>query len=295
MTNNSALGTSLLDRKLRHLAGLDFIPPELLDLLAKVAKRQIEARETAEVEIPARARKPSPDRHLRGEPLLPASDFAYDHAQYKELFEEFRTLLAGTGGHLKRAAETIGEEIAAGRLDPEEAAARFLDSDQEFFESFAEKTPDAPSTLSFLVQAALTPSIEELGEQLAEGHDRERVWEHGTCPVCGGLPLIGRLKDHEGKRYLTCSFCRTEYRVPRIKCPFCGEDEQSKLLFFESPDEPGYRVDTCKSCKLYIKTADFRQLDRLSLPLLDDLESLPLDILARQEGYTRPTVSAWGF
>ena len=28
---------------------------------------------------------------------------------------------------------------------------------------------------------------------------------------------------------------------------------------------------------------------------LNDLASLPLDMLARQEGYSRPTPSAWGF
>ena len=39
----------------------------------------------------------------------------------------------------------------------------------------------------------------------------------------------------------------------------------------------------------------FRQLDRPSLPLLDDLESIALDIRAQNQGLARPVLSAWGF
>jgi FdhE protein len=41
--------------------------------------------------------------------------------------------------------------------------------------------------------------------------------------------------------------------------------------------------------------ADFRKLDKASLPPWDDLESLSLDILAAKEGYQRSTLSGWGF
>jgi len=40
---------------------------------------------------------------------------------------------------------------------------------------------------------------------------------------------------------------------------------------------------------------DFREMDKKVLPPLDDLESLPLDLKAKEEGYIRPTLSAWGF
>jgi FdhE protein len=60
-------------------------------------------------------------------------------------------------------------------------------------------------------------------------------------------------------------------------------------------EEPGYRVDVCASCKSYIKTIDFREMDRTALPQFDDLDSLALDFVAREQGYIRPTLSAWGF
>jgi len=284
-----------LEKKLQILKKLDHIPEQMLGLLSKVANRQLEARGQASLSVPSDADLPPKDKHALGAPLLPANEFAYDQEQYKALFSEFLDLMAEAGGPLKSSAELIRESMEKDGFDPLEAAARFLDADHEYFEEQAKKTPEAPSSLSFLVQAALSPSFEALGRELNNKRDQDTIWNHGTCPVCGSLPLIGRLKNKEGSRHLTCAFCHTEYRIPRISCPYCGENEQGKLQFFDSPDEPGYRVETCKSCKMYIKTVDFRDLDRISMPLLDDLESLALDILARQEGYTRPTVSGWGF
>jgi FdhE protein len=54
-------------------------------------------------------------------------------------------------------------------------------------------------------------------------------------------------------------------------------------------------VDVCAACRRYVKAADFRALDKVSVPVLDDLESLALDILAREAGFERPVLSAWGF
>jgi FdhE protein len=284
-----------LEKKLQKLKELDYIPDEMLELLSKVANRQLAAREEADVAAPADGDLPASDKHALGAPLLPANEFGFDAGQYKELFKEFLGFMEESGGTLQSAAALIREDMENGGLDLDDVAKRFLAADQDYFEQRAQRTPDAPSSLSFLVQAALSPSFEALGRRLKAKHDADAIWNHGTCPVCGSLPLIGRIKTKEGARHLTCAFCHTEYRAPRIACPYCGETKQEKLQFFDSPEEPGYRVETCKSCKMYIKTVDFRDMDRISQPLLDDLESLAMDILARQEGYTRPTVSGWGF
>lgn len=57
----------------------------------------------------------------------------------------------------------------------------------------------------------------------------------------------------------------------------------------------GYQVHVCRSCKSYIKIADFREFfGRESIPALDDLESLPLDIAAQNEDFHRVAPSEWG-
>ena len=92
-----------------------------------------------------------------------------------------------------------------------------------------------------------------------------------------------------------CSYCRTTFRAKRIQCPFCLEEDAKKLDYFTTENEPGYQVHVCRSCKSYIKIADFREFfGRESIPALDDLESLPLDIAAQNEDFHRVAPSEWG-
>jgi len=286
--------TQRLKQKLDDISTRDFIPKPLIQIIGAVAQRQLAARAECKVEAPDGEVLCPADKHLQGRPLLIQSDFPFDREQVLSLFSEFADLLEASVGPAAKAAKFLRKEIKDKRLDMDEALRGHLDGDEKFFAGYGEKTPDAPKTLHFLVQAALTPSLEVVAGKL-KGHDPKMIWEHGTCPLCGGLPLIGRLKEKEGFRHLTCSFCHTEYRAKRIACPFCGEKRHEKLPFFESEDEPGYRVDTCETCKTYIKTVDFRALDKISIPLLDDLDSLALDFLAQAEGFKRPTASGWGF
>jgi FdhE protein len=285
----------LIRRKLEALKAKEYIPAPLRDVVCKVMERQLDARETCKVDLPAEGDIASEERHLLGAPLLDREAFGYDKEQYIILFREFFEYLRESGGMGDEVAETILKDIAEGELDLHEAAEKFLQDDETFFTEYAARIPQAPLALHFLVQAALAPSLQAVAMSVFHRHNNEAPWEHGSCPVCGGAPVVGRLVEKEGYRKLTCSFCRTEYRVKRVLCPYCCEGDSTKLLFFRSEDEPGWRVETCASCKAYIKTADFREMDRVSVPLLDDLESLALDVLADKEGYVRPTLSGFGF
>ena len=122
-----------------------------------------------------------------------------------------------------------------------------MNDDQAYFEAAAEITPSAPRLAAFLVQASLAPCIEARAAAAVAPEDLETVWPHGHCPVCGSLPLIGTLKENEGLRYLTCSFCHTEYRAKRLQCPYCQEESMDKLEYFDATGEPGFHVNVCRS------------------------------------------------
>ena len=92
-----------------------------------------------------------------------------------------------------------------------------------------------------------------------------------------------------------CSFCGFAHRIRRICCPYCDETDTGKLKLFSVAEYPGVRVDVCDTCGMYVKTLDFRALDKKLLPALDDMATGALDVLAQQRGYRRPTLSAWGF
>lgn len=155
--------------------------------------------------------------------------------------------------------------------------------------------PDAPSALPFLVMAGAVPSLQAAGIALAEakGIDPEQIHSRGTCPVCGSPPYMLELRGKEGQRFAHCSFCRFVYRIRRVACACCNIDKADQLTGFTADGEPGFRVETCAQCNTYIKTIDFRELDREAFAPLNDLESLPLDMLAANHGYTRMALSAW--
>jgi len=270
-------------------------PEALIELVDTVVRRQLAARAEARIELPAESELASADQRAQGAPLLDRDNFPHDRAQALALFQEFLEMLTAREDALGQAGGVIAEAVAKGEIKPDEALDAYLKADEAYFEPWAERTPEAPRTLSFLAQSSISPSVVEAASQLAERLEKDTVWLHGHCPVCAGLPLIGELREKAGFRYVTCSFCFTSYRVPRLACAFCGEKEASKLAYFSADDEKGYRVEVCESCKMYIKSTDFRELDKVSLPLVDDLESLSLDILAGNEGYTRPTLSGLGF
>lgn len=285
----------LLVSKLNELRKKEYLPADLIELLAQVYPAQITARAAARLTLPAPEQLAPADYQAQGAPLIPRPDLPFDLKQARGLFTQFLDLLRAQSGPMAAAAATVAAQLDAA---PEEMIAAFQayrNVDDAYFQAWASRTEQAPRTMAFLVQAAMAPSLAAASAALDASTPPERIWEHGHCPVCGSLPLIASLQEKEGLRFLTCSYCTAHYRAVRLGCPLCGENDPQKLSFFFSPDAPGFKVHVCATCSMYIKTVDFREFDKPALPLFDDLESLPLDILAHSRGYKRPTASGWGF
>lgn len=282
--------------RMKQLRRRDFLPQQLLDIVETVYARQLSAAAEARISLPAPGDLAPADMHAQGAPLVLRSAFPHDADQARALFGEFLGVLESAGDAAADAARLVAEAVKTGDLAPGAALTAFLEENERFFGDWERRIPDAPRTVLFLAQSSLAPSVAAAAEALAAAHhDLDAVWTHQHCPICGGLPLMADLKERQGFRYASCSFCRTRYRIPRLSCAFCGETDASRLSYFSAEDEPGYRVEVCATCKLYLKTTDFRELDKAVVPVLDDLESLPLDILAGNEGFKRPTLSGLGF
>ena len=113
-------------------------------------------------------------------------------------------------------------------------------------------------------------------------------WENSFCPVCGFLPSIGVLgRNKEGVMSLVCSLCETQWDFRRLRCPFCGNDNQNDLGYLYSETDEGYRVNYCNKCKLYLKVVDIRKKGNVYSYPVEDILTLPLDILAQEKGYKR--------
>jgi FdhE protein len=108
------------------------------------------------------------------------------------------------------------------------------------------------------------------------------------CPFCKRKPGVGVLRPlgDGGQRSLVCSFCLAEWEFRRIVCPGCGEENHAKLPVYTAEDLKHVRVEGCDSCRSYLKTVDLTK-SGLAEPIVDEMASIPLDLWAQKQGYTK--------
>jgi formate dehydrogenase maturation protein FdhE len=108
------------------------------------------------------------------------------------------------------------------------------------------------------------------------------------CPFCKRKPGLGVLRPlgDGGQRSLICSLCLAEWEFRRIVCPGCGEENHAKLPVYTAEELIHVRVEACDSCRTYIKTVDMTK-SGLAEPIVDEMASIPLDVWAREQGYTK--------
>ena len=138
--------------------------------------------------------------------------------------------------------------------------------------------------IDLFLEECLRPAFEKVVAGYGEVVLKSK-WSEGYCPICGKEPKIGEIKEEEGARFLFCNQCGIEWPFLRIKCPFCGNEEQQTLAYFTVEDDERYRVDVCNECKRYIKIVDFRETKEEPNLDIEDITTLHLDILATEEGY----------
>src|SRR5258708_11599703 len=108
------------------------------------------------------------------------------------------------------------------------------------------------------------------------------------CPFCKRKPGLGVLRPlgDGGQRSLVCSFCLAEWEFRRIVCPGCGEENHAKLPVYTAEELKHVRMECCDSCRCYIKTVDLTK-SGLAEPIVDEMASIPLDLWAQKQGYTK--------
>ncbi|HHT9154817.1 MAG TPA: formate dehydrogenase accessory protein FdhE [Candidatus Tripitaka sp. YC43] len=115
------------------------------------------------------------------------------------------------------------------------------------------------------------------------------------CPFCGHRPQAGCLRpmDNASQRFLICSFCHGEWPYQRLSCPNCAESDKTKLSYLVAEGWPAVRLDTCETCRQYIKTIDLGK-DPEAVPVVDELATIPLDVWARERGYEKMELNLAG-
>jgi FdhE protein len=156
----------------------------------------------------------------------------------------------------------------------------------------------APSDRQFYAKALLQPYAEFLAQARIHPLGRELVVDGQRCPFCGGTPQCSvlHLVDDSasgGGRRLLCATCLGEWPVRRVLCVHCGEEDERKLGYFQTPAFDCLRVDACDTCQRYLKAVDLTRVG-LAVPLVDEVAGGPLDIWARERGYTKIELNLLG-
>ena len=146
-----------------------------------------------------------------------------------------------------------------------------------------ERLPSEPQ--DFLARAFLQPYAEWVRSSLPASGDSANG---RSCPFCRRKPGAGILRPQgDGAlRSLLCSFCFGEWEFRRILCPNCGEQDNKNVPVYTANEFAHIRLESCDSCKTYIKTVDLTKSGRAE-PVVDEIASAPLDLWAQERGYTK--------
>jgi FdhE protein len=213
---------------------------------------------------------------------LPLVDFTSGDYDLKEPKQYFLALLGIAEKMNPGETGEIVKDMEEGRLDfGEMVRESFAPVEGEEADQDDEETFDL---IAFFVEESMRPALEILVEKFGDTI-RKSDWSEGYCPVCGKEPKIGEIREEEGHRFLYCTQCGIEWNYMRVKCPFCGNEEQKTLAYFTVEGDERYRVDVCDNCKRYIKTVDFRSTNEKADLEVEDIATIHLDMLANEEGY----------
>lgn len=220
---------------------------------------------------------------------LPLIDFVGGNFDLTSPREYFNALVAIAERKMPADAKNVVEIIKSEQFDWEKMIRASFNNVEN--ETIAENTKHPEATeenldlIDLFVEESLRPELEYVADKYGKIVS-ECGWTEGYCPICGKEPKIGEIRrDEDGKRYLFCHQCGYKWNFRRIKCPFCGNEEQHSLAYFAVEGEERYHVDVCNKCRRYIKTVELpKSAEEINLDV-EDIATLHLDMLAYEEGY----------
>ena len=225
-------------------------------------------------------------KSAEGFPLVDKGDLELDIASAKTLFERLCKVLKDNENVSEDVAK-IEHALNREELNLDELFKKTAAQNGDYLAGLSDRLDLKAEIVSFLAGNSLRPIFEAYADEL-KGHVNQEKWWRPYCPICGSKPVMAELIGDKKKRFLVCSCCGYEWRYTRTKCPFCEKtDPKGSKFFLTEKEGTAYRVETCRKCRKYIKTVDTDELDEEFIPIVEDIGTLYLDVLAKKEGYTR--------
>ena len=227
--------------------------PEVEPLLEKIARAQERAARDFRPVVAA-----PDDAASGGKPRLAPDRIEVDWDAFGRLLGELLDILSDWGGEETSTRVDAGEALALDDPGRRALLAACIEGSDALGQRAEALGLDA-EVFALAVRYAFAPFLGACAAELRGGID-EMEDLSGRCPVCGAEPVVAEFDADDGHRRLTCGLCGTEWRFERLKCPFCGSDDQKRLGFLEVEGLEGCRADVCEACGRYLKTVDRRKV-----------------------------------
>jgi len=259
---------------------------ELLDIMADILILRAEYRNSMKNPIFRVEENLITKKMEGGLPLIDFMGKEYDLTRPKEYFN---SLISIAEKRMPEVAQNIIDIIKSQQFDWEKMIRASFDRKTEETDAqgllSGRESEENIDLIDLFTEESLRPELESIAEKYGKIVEKSN-WSEGYCPICGKEPKIGEIRDEEeGKRYLFCHQCGFKWYFHRIKCPFCGNEEQHSLAYFEVEGEERYRVDVCNKCRRYIKTVELPKSSEEPNLDVEDIATLHLDMIAYDEGY----------
>lgn len=264
---------------------------DLLDILADILILREEYRKDMEQSIFQVEENLIAQKMEGGLPLVDIAGSEHDLTRPKKYFE---SLIAIAQKRMPEAGQDILSIIQGEEFNWEKMIKSSFDRAQEDLKSDAPVEVETSSSseerdnfdlIDLFAEESLRPELEYIAEKYGAAVEKAG-WAEGYCPICGKEPKIGEIRaEEDGRRYLFCNQCGFKWHFRRIKCPFCGNDEQHSLAYFAVEGEERHRVDVCNKCRRYIKIVELPKSSEEPNLDVEDIATLHLDMIAYDEGY----------
>lgn len=216
-------------------------------------------------------------------PLLRKEKVQVDEAQFER---RWLLITAAVARHQdQESGQKLADVFRNHQWSAEEILATVLSDSPHDLHSRAESLSLPPDSAATVVRLTLFPVLAQWNDGLAPLRAGV-VWDRGYCPTCGSWPFLGEFRGLEQIRWLRCGFCAAEWKVPRLFCPCC-ENRDHRSLGYLSVEGDGskYRIDTCDSCRSYVKMlTTLMPLGPFQL-LAADVATIHLDLAAAEKSY----------
>lgn len=219
--------------------------------------------------------------------VLQSVDFDLDANQYKDLYKDLLLMLKDNRPDVTGVLDKLLENL--NQLDFNLLPVKLLEEDQQYFSDLSVRLDVPNELLIFTVDHALRPFLRLWAEPYYSviAEDEFKSWNFATiCPFCGSKSHFSRLRANDGRRFMFCDYCFTEWETRNIYCVHCGNSNPQTIQFLSVENDLTYQIYTCDECKGYLKTFDERQKGNKTDLFIANIETVYLDILAQEKGYT---------